>query len=80
MYAHIRPTHVRTHHQTSQDPKAAMDDAAFQELEAEFSTTLATLSADPALATFKREYEKLHEALVRVTDNSLCSALRRDSI
>jgi hypothetical protein len=57
-----------------------MDDAAFQELEAEFSTTLATLSADPALATFKREYEKLHEALVRVTDTTrsalLCDEIR----
>lgn len=44
-----------------------MDDAAFEELEVEFQQTLSSLSTDPALATFKLEYEKLHSALV-----SLC--------
>lgn len=42
-----------------------MDDAAFEELEVEFQQTLAALSTDPALTTFKMEYEKLHSALVR---------------
>eukprot|EP00038_Savillea_parva_P020791 m.32496 g.32496 ORF g.32496 m.32496 type:complete len:873 (+) comp4895_c0_seq1:37-2655(+) len=45
------------------DPKAALDDAAFEELEMEFQQTLASLSTDPALANFKLEYEKLHSVL-----------------
>ena len=50
-----------------------MDEAAFEELGAEFSATLSTLSADPALATFKREYEKLFEALVCIQSSVLSS-------
>ena len=46
-----------------------MDDAAFQEIETEFNSVLSGLDADPALQSFKTEYEKLYQALSKSHDS-----------
>lgn len=65
------------------DPKAAMDDAKFSELEVEYQRVVKMLEEDPKLASFKMEYEKLHGALEQSHDNekklmSKCRELNED--
>ena len=45
--------------------KEEADDAAFAALETEFAGVLEQMQADPALAAFRAEYEKLHAALLK---------------
>ena len=63
-----RRTHARPPQQ-DKDQKAFMDDAAFQEIETEFNSVLSGLDADPALQSFKTEYEKLYQALSKSHDS-----------
>ncbi len=46
-----------------------MDEKAFEALDGEFQTIVAQLQTDPALATFRCEYEKLHGALKKSHDS-----------
>ena len=46
-----------------------MDDTTFQEIETEFNSVLSGLDTDPALQSFKTEYEKLYQALSKSHDS-----------